>query len=148
MIAKRRKRMLGMRENLPGGEDEREHLCYALLLQAGLRSAQQRDEAFGVEDPGRCEKTWLLHLFNTGDVGVGMVLALLDIRRARAPYRPGTATGGRGGDTPQNVRNECRSGSTRFQEATGEQPTTEQQPRRSARLLAGWCACCRLPRPD
>jgi hypothetical protein len=122
-------------------------LCPVAAGWTALRTTARRGS--DVEDPSRCEKTWLLHLFNTGDVGVGMVLALLaplDIRRARAPYRPGTATGGREGDTPLNVCNGCRSGSMHFQAATGEEPTTEQQPRRSARLLAGWCTCCRRPK--
>ena len=104
-----------------------------------LRTAARRGS--GVDDPGRAAKTWLLQLFNTGAVGEGMVLALLDIRRARAPYRPGTATRGCSGrverDAPHNVCNGSRGGSTQFQAATGEQPAIEQQPRRSARLLGG-----------
>lgn len=72
-----------------------------------------------------------------------MVLALLDIRRARASYRPGTATGGEQQDAmpaPQRPRiTECRDRSSMLQAATGVQPATDRVLRRSARLQV-WCA--------
>ena len=75
-----------------------------------------------------------------------MVLALLDIRRARAPYRLGPATGGEQQDAipaPQRASSECRDRSTLFQAATGAQPATNSVPRRSARLQV-WCASNRV----
>lgn len=86
-----------MRENLPAGEDEREFLsCTVALRRIALRMAARQGS--GVENPDHRGKTWLLHLTVTGQrcegKGVGVVLALLNIIRARAPYRLGTATGG------------------------------------------------------
>jgi hypothetical protein len=71
-----------------------------------------------------------------------MVLALLDIKRARAPYRSGTATGGEQQGAipaPQRASIERRDRSTLFPAATGAQPATDSVPRRSARLQV-WCA--------
>ena len=156
-IPRRCKRTLGMRENLPLGEGSM-NLCGDLRLASGLRSAPQRDESVARKTLDECKNlaaasctsAWCKPGANlvqawSEDADVGMVLALLDIRRARAPYRPGTATGGGQQDAmpaPQRPSTECRDRSSLFQAATGVQPATDRVPRRSARLQMWslWCA--------
>lgn len=120
-----------------------------LVKMRRLRSTQQQDKALAwrtvadVGEPG-CGTSLLLGRRRHEDGGVGMVLALVNISRARAPYRPGTATwGGRQRDDPLNVCIECRGGPTLLQEAAGGQPTMDRMPRRSARLQVWWV--CVLP---